>query len=274
MPKVPGGRSKRPNDRPGDLIELGSRNKAPVASNSRLTISDELPASAGVREESEEFWDKQEEIVSSVLGLWESNHGAERDKVVTEKLEDILTYLYLRAIDPNLYVYTCLAYLSALVPEMFLLPEVVVKLSLVLHSVATLDKGVDPDGFSPVQNPFRKNPSIPVLSCALLFNAHKRKRKWPLSFVQCYIEDAFNARVWVDHDACHLFVANILTSLPHTRSVPSGASLASIVCVTAGLHTGSPQQGDEFVIDRWTDQLKQRVISFIGEMVEFQVSIL
>ena len=198
-------------------------------------------------------------------------------KAVAEKIYNTLTIMYLRATEPDLYLYSSLAYLSLLIPRAFSSKEVVDHLCRMLYSEPRIDSK-EPDASEQLtaqQNPFRKNPSIPVLCCGLLFNAHKDMAEWPLLFIQCYMEDAFNSRIWVDHEACRLFVLNLLTSLPPSRAISTPCTLAMMSRAIAGI---PPQaaiveiSGDEFVRDRWPKQQKERIIPFVIQMLEFHES--
>lgn len=57
----------------------------------------------------------------------------------------------------------------------------------------------------------RNNPTMHVLAANLLARGYHKKTAWPESFVQIYIDDAINERVWVDYDDCSAFVENICT---------------------------------------------------------------
>jgi hypothetical protein len=88
---------------------------------------------------------------------------------------------------------------------------------------------------------YRRNSQVTVLACSLLFWAYRPMLEWQVSLIQvciyfvfdlvhnshCYfymqlfIEDSFEDRIWVDNDSVKDFVANIMTAFPPSRASPS-----------------------------------------------------
>lgn len=54
------------------------------------------------------------------------------------------------------------------------------------------------------------------IACNILYYAWKTKTEWPTEFIQAYIEDALQDRLWCDdsNNLIREFVANILTGFP------------------------------------------------------------
>ncbi|CAH0389258.1 unnamed protein product [Bemisia tabaci] len=55
--------------------------------------------------------------------------------------------------------------------------------------------------------------TVQVISATVLWCVYQESKKWPVSFVKYYIEDALGDRVWVDRPECRPFVANIVACL-------------------------------------------------------------
>lgn len=77
----------------------------------------------------------------------------------------------------------------------------------------------------------RNNPTMHVLAANLLARGYHKKTAWPEVFVQIYIDDAINERVWVDYDDCSAFVENICTAFG-TRVPPKSMLQPELTALT------------------------------------------
>lgn len=258
-----------------EFIELGaSARNRPTVTPTRQAISDSLLISDETRKKVDKEFNRSEEIVTSVLDLWYSdtyNSEEERNQIVSIKLCKILNFLYLRPLDPDGYVYTSIAYLSQLVPELFALSDVVTNTHRMLLKEPKIGETYDESQLANFQNPFRRNPSIPLLCVGVLYNSHKEILHWPLPFIQCYMEDAFNTRAWVDADAARLFVLNILTCLPISSTPGVNGNIATSAKVAAGLSENmiNSQTDDNIIRNRWPIENNERIEAFVVKMVQF-----
>jgi hypothetical protein len=77
----------------------------------------------------------------------------------------------------------------------------------------------------------KKSPLLPALAANLLERAFRGvTTDWPIEFVSVYISDALDARLWVDHDQCRLFVDNVITVFAppyHDNDTPTGVTSGS-----------------------------------------------
>lgn len=264
----------------GEVIELGKNRSREFSSTpTRVSIIETLIWNADLRRKLESEFNNKEELVSSVLDIWHSKEDeSSRSNAVSKKLSFILYYLCIKPLDPDCYVYTSILYLSQLLPHLFTIPNIMKICTTILQSDPRLGPSlIDLDFTSsnqdmeppmtPLQTPFRKNPSIALLSCGILYNAFKDTNEWPLPFIQCYMEDAFNARVWVDAESTLVFTMNILTCLPRTKSLPESDSIAKAVRVAGGFDAISVSDDD--IRKRWSDESSQRIINFVLNMVQF-----
>lgn len=136
------------------------------------------------------------DLIPSVLSAIEQQNsdtvialvcGAIRSLVVSRSKPDsmlILTLLYLAKIRPQLFY-----------------NEVV---TTALISILKRDTGHAFKG--------RTNPTLHILAANLLARGYHNKTQWPITFVQIYIDDAINDRVWVDYEDCSSFIENVCTA--------------------------------------------------------------
>ena len=57
-------------------------------------------------------------------------------------------------------------------------------------------------------------PQIPVLATRVLLRGLASTESWPIGLVEALMEDALNARVWVEHPEAQDLTQNILTAFP------------------------------------------------------------
>jgi integrator complex subunit 1 len=53
---------------------------------------------------------------------------------------------------------------------------------------------------------------VPIMAANILLYVYQDIDDWSEAFAKVYVEDALGDRVWVDSDACQLFVNSILTA--------------------------------------------------------------
>src|SRR3990167_7306171 len=266
-----------------DLIALGSStNSAPTTARSPSSKSAQTAPrqNANTKQERqiEKKHNKEEELVGMVLTIWyDSEDKQTRDTAITEKLNEALNFMYMNPSEPDRYYFACLCYLSKLIPELFASTDVVEHYTKMLKADPRLDESIGGGGGNMEQHPFRKNPAIPLLCCNVLYEAHKNKEDdWPLQFLQCYMEDAFNSRIWVDNENAKLFIINILTALPKSYAAAgaiqfSSANAAAIhsALIASGLQIQPTVFEEGSVKNRWSLSIHERVEKFIVEMIDY-----
>ncbi|XP_064459431.1 integrator complex subunit 1-like [Ornithodoros turicata] len=72
------------------------------------------------------------------------------------------------------------------------------------------------------------NNLISVLSSNLLLAAFQDTNCWPEQFVKVFVEDSLGDRIWVDHEECKSFVANVITAF-NTRLPPKSMMAPELV---------------------------------------------
>ena len=214
-----------------------------------------------------------EELVYSVLKVWfEVEDINTRNAFIERKIITAFEELSLNTAEPNRYLFSSIAYLSAILPEIFTFGSIVQQINKLLSTQADMKQK---------QYNTKSDEKLPLLGCGVLYNAFKNRSEWPLSFFQSYMDDALNSRVWVQNEQSKLFVLNILTALPdsftdppssapnianHPKSITyHSASVAS--CLTL------PEEEQHLVVNRWPQVLRDRVKTFILEMIKYQLQI-
>lgn len=136
------------------------------------------------------------DLIPSVLSAIEQQNS---DTVIALVCGAIRTLVASRS-KPDSMLFLTLLYLAKIRPQLFF-NEVV---TTALISILKRDTGHAFKG--------RTNPTLQILAANLLARGYHNKTQWPISFVQIYIDDAINDRVWVDYEDCSSFIENVCTA--------------------------------------------------------------
>lgn len=137
------------------------------------------------------------DLIPSVLSAIEQQNS---DTVIALVCGAIRSLVLSRS-KPDSMMYLTLLYMAKIRPQLFC-NEVVTTalLSILKRETASIAfKG-------------RTNPTLHILAANLLARGYHNKAQWPITFVQIYIDDAINDRVWVDHEECSSFIENVCTA--------------------------------------------------------------
>lgn len=136
------------------------------------------------------------ELVTSVLSAIEQQNS---DTVIALVCGAIRSLVASRS-KPDMILLLQMVYLAKMRPQLFCNEVVTSALSSILkRDTAHAFKG-------------RTNPTVHILAANLLARGYHNKTPWPISFVQIYIDDAINERVWVDYEDCSSFIENVCTA--------------------------------------------------------------
>lgn len=118
---------------------------------------------------------------------------------------------------PDSMLYLTLVYMAKIRPQLFCNDVVTTALvSILKRETGHAFKG-------------RTNPTLHILATNLLARGYHNKTQWPITFVQIYIDDAINERVWVDHEECSSFIENVCTAFG-TKIPPKAMLLPELTC--------------------------------------------
>lgn len=135
------------------------------------------------------------DLIPSVLSAIEQQNS---DTVIALVCGAIRTLVTSRP-KPDTMLILTLLYLAKIRPQLFCNEVVTTALMSILKR----------DGYA---FKIRTNPTLHILAANLLARGYHNKTPWPISFVQTYIDDAINERVWVDYEECSSFIENVCTA--------------------------------------------------------------
>jgi hypothetical protein len=103
------------------------------------------------------------------------------------------------------------------------------------------------------------------LACNILYNSWKSKSEWPTEFIQAYIEDALQDRLWCEdpnNSIIREFVSNILTGFP-----PSPKSTDSTVIeeeeITDLMDISDTRVPNRYPVEYVRDRIKMYVLDIV-----------
>lgn len=151
------------------------------------------------------------DLIPSVLSAIEQQNS---DTVIALVCGAIRSLVVARS-KPDSMLFLTLLYLAKIRPQLFCNDVV----TTALISILKRDTGHAFKG--------RTNPTLHILAANLLARGYHNKTQWPITFVQIYIDDAINDRVWVDYDDCSSFIENVCTAFG-TKVPPLQPELMSL----------------------------------------------
>lgn len=166
-----------------------------IGSSSRLT--DGSSSSSAI-----EYWEQVAtdcEVVDLIPSILSAIEQQNSDTVIALVCGAIRTLVASRS-KPDSMLFFTLLYLAKIRPQLFCNDVV----TTALISILKRDTGHAFKG--------RTNPTLHILAANLLARGYHNKTQWPISFVQIYIDDAINDRVWVDYEDCSSFIENVCTA--------------------------------------------------------------
>lgn len=117
----------------------------------------------------------------------------------------------------------------------------------------------------------KNNITLPILATNILMASHSNETHWPDTFLRIYIEDAIGERVWVDHEDCRLFAANIMTAFntelpPKVNILPEAPTNSQPATQKdAGSPTKTPPEDEIETMDHdMNEETSSTVLSFNG----------